>query len=306
MNHSFRFTQNVKTHFLAFGMIRIRYRKEAWFEEEKDEPMGNLELLACALSYIEEHLEEEICTEDIADACYCSKSTVDKLFRSINRISVRDYIVRRRMTKAARRLMDKPEESVLDIALRFGYSTNESFTRAFKQVWNCQPSTFRKDAKCVELFPKMSLPLEEGDAYMKERRRFDISELYDLLKNRQDCYFICCDIKSLGPINEISTKAGDLAILEAMNRMEEAAGAEDLVFRIGGDEFVMLTNSSDRKYAEEVAGKIRGRNKETFAYEGEEIPLSLHAGITKCDAVPLKYDKLFVELHQSLRDAKSL
>ena len=40
-------------------------------------------------------------------------------------------------------------------------------------------------------------------------------------------------IKSLVPINEISYKAGDLAILEVLKRMEKVAGEDDVVFRIG-------------------------------------------------------------------------
>ena len=81
------------------------------------------------------------------------------------------------------------------------------------------------------------------------KKNVDISELYDLLKERKKCYFVCCDICHLIPINEISRKAGDLAILEAMKRISEAAGEEDVMFRIGGDEFVLLTNSGDEAYA---------------------------------------------------------
>ena len=59
---------------------------------------------------------------------------------------------------------------------------------------------------------------------MKQRKPVDISELYDLFLEWKDCYFICCDIKGLVPINEISYKAGDLAILETVRRMEKCAG----------------------------------------------------------------------------------
>ena len=39
---------------------------------------------------------------------------------------------------------------------------------------------------------------------------------------------------------------GDMAILETMQRMCDAAGEEDIVFRIGADEFVMLTDSKEQ------------------------------------------------------------
>ena len=102
--------------------------------------MSNIELLTTALSFLEDNLTEKITTEDVAKACYCSKSTLEKLFRCVNNISVRDYIIRRRMTKAAKLLLTNKELSILDVALEYGYNSNEAFTRAFKQVWNCKPS----------------------------------------------------------------------------------------------------------------------------------------------------------------------
>ncbi len=90
--------------------------------------MNNMELLANALEYMESHLGEDIHTEDVARACYCSKSTLEKLFRCVNEITVREYLIQRRMTKAARVISAQPEKGILEIALQYGYSTNESFT----------------------------------------------------------------------------------------------------------------------------------------------------------------------------------
>ena len=67
--------------------------------------MSHINLLANSLYYIEEHLTSNIKTEDIAAACYCSKSTLEKMFHCLNHISIRDYIVRRRMTLAAKDLL---------------------------------------------------------------------------------------------------------------------------------------------------------------------------------------------------------
>lgn len=266
--------------------------------------MNHIELLANALEYMENHLDEEISTEDVARNCFCSKSTLEKLFRCMNHITVHDYIIRRRMMKAARLMHDEPEKSLLDIALQYGYSSNEAFTRAFKQVWNCKPSELRKQERYSELFPRLRCPLETGDTYMKERKPVDISELYDLFSERKKCYFVCCDIKHLVPINEISHKAGDLAILEEMHRMNDAAGPNDIVFRIGGDEFTLLTDNEDITYAESIAEKIRACNGNPIHYEDQEIPLYLHIGIIKLDDKSIKYNELFTKLHSAIIDSK--
>lgn len=148
--------------------------------------MHNIELLMAALAYIEQHLSDEIKTEDIAGSCFCSKSTLEKLFRKAQHISVHDYIVRRRMMLAAKKISQNPQTAILDIAIEYGYSTHESFARAFEQVWNCKPSEFRQ-TKFTELFPRRNAPREEGEN-MIPRTSVDISELYDLFQERRDCF----------------------------------------------------------------------------------------------------------------------
>lgn len=265
--------------------------------------MQNIELLILALEYIEAHLCDEVKTEDVATFCFCSKSTLEKLFRGVHDISVHEYIVRRRMMLAAKKLSQEPKLSILDVALEYGYSTHESFARAFEQVWNCKPSEFRK-AKYTELFPRLNVPPAKGDNYIMQRRHVDISELYDLFQERKDCYFVVCDIKHMIPINEISRKAGDLAILEQMRRMTAAAGEDDIVFRIGGDEFCILTASSEAAYANQIANGIRSMNEQTFSYEDREIPLTLHVA-----AVSLKecsrYEEVFAGLHNAIKESKT-
>lgn len=271
--------------------------------------MDNIEILANALAYIEEHLQSSIRTEDVALACYCSKSTLEKIFRYVNNISVRDYLIRRRMTLAAKAILSEPELGLMEIALSCGYSTNESFSRAFKSVWNCNPSEFRSNHRFSELFPRQYPPVKRGGAYMhnayhENKKNVDISELYELFQSRKNCYFVCGDIKNLIPINDISRKAGDLAILETLNRMEKEAGEEDFVFRIGGDEFAILTNSEDISYAEGICARIKSCNGTPFDYEGREIPLTLHTAVVKFGNGTLKYRDLFEKLHTAIDESK--
>lgn len=264
--------------------------------------MQKVELLMTALEYIEKHLCDEIKTEDVAAFCFCSKSTLEKMFRSTHDISVHEYIVRRRMMLAAKKLSGQPRMSILEIALEYGYSTHESFARAFEQIWNCKPSEFRT-AKFTELFPRLKAPPQKGDDYIMQRRHVDISELYDLFQERKNCFFVLCDIKHMMSINEISKKAGDLAILEQMRRMTAASGEEDIVFRIGGDEFCILTDSDKMAYAEQIADKIRKMNNQTFYYENQEIPLTLHVStisLKECQ----HYEEVFAGLHNAIEESK--
>ena len=278
--------------------------------------MQQLQILVKALEYIEEHLCEAVKTEDIAEHCYCSKSSLEKIFRCLNRISVHDYIVRRKMSLAGKMLMERPERTILDVAVAFGFSGNEAFTRSFKQVWNMTPSEFRKKGSdgrlshMTILFPQyigyteieMESKIESRDDRM--RKNVDISELYDLFIARRNCYFVCSDIQGLTSYNEISRKAGDLAILEALHRMEAAAGEEDYVFRIGADEFVMMTNSRDLDYANAIAQKVADCNGNTFTYEDRELKLGLYVSVVKLNGDEVRYKELFDTLHQQILESK--
>lgn len=265
--------------------------------------LANLDLLMRSLVFIEDHLEDTVSvqTEDIAASCYASKSALEKVFKYMVHLSVHDYIMRRKMTKAARMMIDKPNLSILDIAVQFGYSSHEAFTRTFSQVWNCNPSEFRKRytengrEHTVELFPKITGFIQlEGEPIM--RRTVDISELYDFFKSRKDCWFVCGDIMHLIPINNISHKAGDIAIAEALRRMESVCGPEDVVFRIGDDEFALLTNSTEQAYAEKLKEKILAMNGALIPYEDEEIPLSLYTKVTRIEDSHLRYAEMFPKL----------
>ncbi|MBQ9766757.1 MAG: helix-turn-helix domain-containing protein [Lachnospiraceae bacterium] len=265
--------------------------------------MNKIEVLTTALEYIETNLSADIKTEDVAAECYCSKAALEKMFRCLTGISVHDYIIRRRMMLAARTILAEPEANLLDVALSCGYSTNESFSRAFKSVWNCNPSEFRGSTRYSELFPRLLPPRWKNDATNRPRH-VDISELYELFQQRKNCYFICCDVDRLTLVNEISRKAGDLVILETLKRLERAAGEEDIPFRIGGDEFTIITASEDIAYAEGVCERIRSMNGDTVSFEDMEIPVNLHIAITKLQPENMHRADLFDRLHHVIQESK--
>lgn len=136
-------------------------------------------------------------------------------------------------------------------------------------------------------------------------KKVDISEVYDLLRERIGCYYIICDIVGLVPINEIAYAAGDLAIIESLNRMNAAAGENDVVFRIGPDEFVLLTDSKDENYAQKLVSQIEACNGRPFTYEGREIPLShyvLSGVLNKNGELFTEFREVIEEFKKTLRD----
>jgi len=148
------FTQNVKKYKQPNDIVRLRYRTKG------DWAMENLILITRALALIEENLTEDIKTVDIAKELYCSKSSIEKLFKYATNMSIRDYIIRRRMSRAAKDIVVFSDVSFLELAFKYGYGSNEAFTRAFKNVWHVTPSEYRKNPMHFELFPAFKLEPE--------------------------------------------------------------------------------------------------------------------------------------------------
>lgn len=120
--------------------------------------MGSLEKLNEALQYIEDNLTAELAMKDIAKIAYCSEYHFQRMFSFLSGITLSEYIRRRRLTLAAMELRDSGAK-VIDIALKYGYASPNSFTRAFHQLHGMTPSEAKSRAHSLKAYPQMSFQL---------------------------------------------------------------------------------------------------------------------------------------------------
>ena len=242
--------------------------------------VNNAKVLINALDYIEDHIAGEIMMQELADYCYVSVSSLQKTFKYAFHISVKEYILRRRFSCAARDIL-QTDDSILDIALKFGYSNAESFTRGFRKIWGITPSEYRKTRHFSGHTPKFSVQnmyLNSEDDAMS-RVKYDLTELYDVIQKRKNNAYVCADLCRLMWINNnLGRDAGDAALLELMRRVEKACDDEDVFLRIGGDEFVVFTNSKDMEHANEIVKKVSLLNEQTIKCGDKEFPVHVHIG----------------------------
>jgi len=97
-----------------------------------------LEAISSSIRYMEEHLTEEITVEDIANAVYISPMYFQKGFAILCDISVSEYLRNRRLSLAGRDLRTNGDK-VIDVALRYGYESPDSFTKAFTRFHGITP-----------------------------------------------------------------------------------------------------------------------------------------------------------------------
>lgn len=265
--------------------------------------MKNFFILTDAVNYIEDHICEDISCQMVADFCFVSLSSLQKLFRYALHKSLKDYITRRRICCAADDIL-KTELSFTDITYKYCFHSPEVFSRTFHKVWNESPSSFKKHWKFSGIYPKLDYNYEEGEDLEMARKKVDISEAYEVFKELKGTYVLCFDIFGLVPINNISFAAGDLAIIETARRIDEVRGDNTLMFRIGGDEFALVTGSKEEEEVHEIARKVQSKNGQTFRYENQDIPLSLWLGLTKIPETNLRYSDFFMNMHQAIHHSK--
>ena len=133
-----------------------------------------------AINYIEEHLTEEIDYEIVAKEASCSSFYLQSIFSILCGMTLGDYMRNRRLTLAGNEL-SAADDKVIDIALKYGYESPESFTRAFSRFHGVTPSKAKKDGSKLKSFSRLSvkITLSGGnimDYKIIEKNAFDIIE----------------------------------------------------------------------------------------------------------------------------------
>ncbi|MEH7341049.1 AraC family transcriptional regulator [Priestia megaterium] len=131
-----------------------------------------------ALHYIEENLTNDIDFIEVARLALCSEYHFKRMFSFLAGITLSEYIRRRRLTLAAFELKDS-NIKVIDVAIKYNYSSPDSFTRAFQNLHGITPSEAKKNGSSLKAFPKMTFQLSikggnEMNYRIEEKEAFHI------------------------------------------------------------------------------------------------------------------------------------
>ncbi|MFC4303309.1 AraC family transcriptional regulator [Cohnella boryungensis] len=131
--------------------------------------MDLLVRLNVALSYIEDNLTHEVDYKEAARIACCSEYHFTRMFSFLSGITLSEYIRRRRLTLAALEL-SHGESKVIDVALKYGYASPDSFARAFQSVHGVTPSEAKVHGQLLKAFPRMTFQLTvKGGSEMNYR-----------------------------------------------------------------------------------------------------------------------------------------
>jgi AraC family transcriptional regulator len=127
-------------------------------DERKDNAMDWQERMNAALDYIEDHLEEEVEWERAAAEANCSEFHFFRMFQVIAGVPVMEYVRRRRLSLAALELASG-KAKVIDLAVRLGYDSPDSFGKAFKRELGLTPSEARAPGARLKTWPRFSFSI---------------------------------------------------------------------------------------------------------------------------------------------------
>ena len=120
--------------------------------------MSSLERLNQALAYIEDNLADEIDFRQVERLALCSEYHFRRLFSFLAGVSLSEHIRRRRLTLAANDLAHGGAR-VLDTAIKYGYSSPDSFARAFYALHGVTPAEARQAGPSLKAFPRLTFQM---------------------------------------------------------------------------------------------------------------------------------------------------
>ncbi|MCI9414212.1 MAG: AraC family transcriptional regulator [Clostridiales bacterium] len=122
-----------------------------------------VESIGKAIDYIEENITDELSIDAIAGQAHVSPFYFQKGFAMLCGFTVGEYIRRRRLSLAGGELIST-DAKVIDVAMKYGYESPDSFAKAFARFHGVTPSSVRKEGAILRSFAplKIRFSLEGG------------------------------------------------------------------------------------------------------------------------------------------------
>ncbi|HWQ29568.1 MAG TPA: GyrI-like domain-containing protein [Negativicutes bacterium] len=141
--------------------------------------MNMIEAMNKAMNHIEENLAGEVDIKEAARIALCSEYHFRRMFSSLSGITLSEYIRRRRLTIAAFELQNS-NTRIIDIAVKYGYNSADSFSRAFQAMHGIKPSKARRNDRSLKAWPRMTFQRtikggNEVNYRIEEKPRFIIA-----------------------------------------------------------------------------------------------------------------------------------
>lgn len=122
-----------------------------------------------AVDFMEKHITEEITMADVAAHVNVSPFYFHRGFSILCGYSITEYIRNRRLALAGEELLTS-DATVMELAMKYGYDSPDSFTKAFTRFHGYSPSAVRRDKTMLKAFAPLKLSISLKGGYMMDYR----------------------------------------------------------------------------------------------------------------------------------------
>lgn len=126
-------------------------------------------IIGNSIQFIEDNLAGELSADAVARAVHVSPFYFQKGFAMLCGMTVGEYIRNRRLARAGVELA-ATEETVLDIALKYGYDSPDSFARAFTRFHGVTPAAARRSSAALRSFAPLKIRFTLEGGYLMDYR----------------------------------------------------------------------------------------------------------------------------------------
>lgn len=128
-----------------------------------------VEAVSEAIEYIENNITEDISVGDVAKHVSISTFYFQKGFRLLCGYTVAEYIRNRRLALAAGELA-AGSAKVIDVAMKYGYDSPDSFTKAFSRFHGVTPKEVQRNETMIKSFAPLKIELSLKGGYIMDYR----------------------------------------------------------------------------------------------------------------------------------------
>ena len=140
-------------------------------------------IIGNSIGYIEDHITEELSCDSIAESVNVSPFYFQKGFAMLCGFTVAEYIRNRRLALAGNEIATS-DEKIIDIAMKYGYDSTDSFTKAFTRFHGVTPASVRRDSVMLKSFAPLKIKFSLEGGYLMDYK-IENKEAFTVIGDRK-------------------------------------------------------------------------------------------------------------------------
>lgn len=236
--------------------------------------MDLLTQLNRAIDYIEEHICDDLALSDVAKVTATSAYHFGRSFYYIAEMPLSEYIRKRKLSLAGIELQNS-DIKVIDLAMKYGYESADSFTRAFSKQHGVTPTIARKSGVSLKIFPPLTFQIkikgvQEMNWRIEEKEAFEVFGIERVFGNDEVALVpdFWTELQENGEYERLYKSAGEERGENGMHCINAVCGYNE----VEGDKFPYMICALKKPDNDTTGFKVAQIPKATWAvFRSEKI-----------------------------------